>query len=160
MIKKIAIGGLVAAAIVGVGTAALAETGSSRSATAGAASAVTSGQLSTGKMGGGKAERLLAGLARRVVHGQFVTKGKDSTYVTHNVIRGTVTSVSATSITVLASDKVSEKFTVDGDTKVRVRTNGSGSAGTIAQVKSGDTVLVAGTGTGTPTANFVIDSQK
>ena len=155
MIKKIAIGGLVAAAIVGVGTAALAETGASRSAAAGVATAAAGG-----KVGGGKAERVLAGLARRVVHGTFVTHGKDSTYVTHDIIRGTVTDVSATSITVQASDKTSEKFTVDAGTKVRIRSNGSGSAGTIAQVKSGDTVLVAGTGTGTATANFVIDSQK
>ena len=155
MIKKIAIGGLVAAAIVGVGTAALAETGASRSATAGVATAAAGG-----KVGGGKAERVLAGLARRVVHGTFVTQGKDSTYVTHDIIRGTVTSVSAASITVQASDKTSEKFTVDAGTKVRIRANGSGSAGTIGQVKSGDTVLVAGTGTGTPTANYVIDSQK
>ena len=155
MIKKVAIGGLVAAAVVGVGTAAMAESGS----TGGTPSAASSAASGTGKLGGGRG-RLLAGLAKRVVHGQFVTQGKDSTFVTHEVIRGDVTSVSATSITVKAADKTSETFTVNGDTKVRIRTSGKGAAATIGQVKDGDSVLVAGTGTGTATANYIIDAQK
>jgi hypothetical protein len=160
MWKRIAIGGAVAAAIVGVGTASLAETGSTT--TPGSPAPATSGAPNASA---GKALRhhpgLARALARRTVHGQFVTQNpKTKQFVTHDVIRGSVTSVSATSITVLAADKTSETFTVNAATKVWTRTpgqKGSGKKAAIADVKTGDQVIVLGTGASTFTATRIVD---
>jgi hypothetical protein len=96
-------------------------------------------------------------MLRRLAHGQFVVKGKDGRFETHDIIRGTVTAVSATSITVQAQDKKSETFAVTKDTKVRVRDKGKGAASTISKVAKGDRVMVAGTGTSALTAKHVVD---
>ena len=87
--------------------------------------------------------------------------GKGSTsFVTHDAIRGQVTAVSATSITVKAADNVSETYAVTSSTKVRSRADGKGKAGSIGEVKSGDAVIVLGTGSGTLTATHVLDGTK
>jgi len=141
MWKKIAIAGGVCAVIVGVGTAALATAGSSPSASA-------------GKHHAGKA-------MRHALHGQWVTQDKDTkSFVTHDAIRGTVTAVSPSSITVRSLDKKSETFAVTKDTKVRIRANGKGAKGTITQVHPGDQAIVLGTGTSTLTAHGILDTGK
>ncbi|WP_375480495.1 hypothetical protein [uncultured Jatrophihabitans sp.] len=152
MYRKILIGGMTAAAIVGAGGAALAVTGSDATTSGAAAttSAAASQHAAKGKQGKNK-------LLRRLAHGQFVTKGKGGVFVTHDLIRGTVTSVSATSITVEAADKKSETFVITKDTKVRMREDGKGSASTISKVATGDKVAVAGTGASTFTAKHVVD---
>ncbi|MEP7020963.1 MAG: hypothetical protein ABI808_09945 [Pseudonocardiales bacterium] len=150
MWKKIAIAGGVCAAVAGIGTAAVATSGSS--------SKPGSPSSSTAKDHGAK-DRPGKGL-RQALHAQWVTKGKDGKFVTHDAIRGTVTAVSATSITVLAEDKKSETFTVNGDTKVRVRTNGKSAKSTVAQVHTGDKALVVGTGTTALTAKGILDAGK
>ena len=151
MYRRILIGGVTAAAIVGAGGTALAVSGSdSPSSPSGSGS--TSGQHDKQGKKGGKHK-----LLRRLEHGQFVTRGKDGKTVTHDLIRGTATSVSATSITVQAADKKSETFSVTKDTKVRVRDNGKGAASTISKVAKGDPVVVAGTGTSKLTAMHVVD---
>ena len=96
------------------------------------------------KAGHGKRSEL-----KRALHATWVTRdGKSSTsFVTHDAIRGQVTAVSATSITVKAADNVSQTYTVNSSTKVHTRADGKGKAGTISEVKSGDKVLVVGTGT-------------
>lgn len=151
MYRKILIGGVTAAAIVGAGGTALAVSGSD-STTSG--NPVTAAAKQTPAKGKGN-HRLL----RRLSHAQIVTKGKDG-FVTHDLIRGSVTAVSATSITVQAADKTSEKFVVTKDTKVRVRTAGKGAASSIDKVAVGDQVMVAGTGTSTLTAKHVVDVKK
>ena len=161
MWKKIAMGGAVAAAIVGAGTASVALTGSDTvagtAANPSAASAPGNGE------GAGQLQRHLGRhpLARLggVLHGQWVTKNKDGELVTHNEIHGTVTAVSSTSITVKASDGVTQTYAVTSDTKVHQHTKGDrrGEASEIGKVKTGDNVVVFGTGTDTLTANRILD---
>jgi hypothetical protein len=159
MYRKVLIGGVTAAAIIGAGGTALAVTGSDSPSTAGKASSSSS---STAKHAGKQAGKNKKGknggrLLRRLEHGQFVTRGKGGKTVTHDLIKGKATAVSATSITVQAADKKSETFVVNKATKVRVRDNGKGAASTIDKVAKGDAVVVAGTGTSTYTALHVVD---
>jgi hypothetical protein len=154
MWKKIAIAGGVCAAVAGIGTAAVATSGSST--TSGAPTPSTTAAAK----GHAAAKDRAAKALKHALHAQWVTKSKDNTFVTHDAIRGTVTAVSATSITVQAEDKTSETFTVNADTKIRVRTNGRGAKGTIGQVHSGDKAVVVGTGTTTLLATGIVDSAK
>jgi hypothetical protein len=153
MWKKIAVAGCTAALIGGAGTAALAATGASSSPSA----AATSGASSTTAKHPKAREALLK--LRTLQHATWVTEDKDGkTFTTHDAIRGSVTSVSPTSITVKAADNVSQTYAVNADTKVHTR--GSKDAVTIATVKSGDKVIVAGTGTTTLTATQIVDGLK
>ena len=155
MYRKVLISGVTAAAIIGAGGTALAVTGSDSSSTPakpGSSSSSTAKHDHHGKNG----KKGKKGMLRRLEHGQFVTRGKDGKTVTHDLIRGTVTSVSATSITVQAKDKKSETFAVTKDTKVRVRENGKGAESSISKVAKGDRAEVAGTGTSTYTAQHVV----
>ena len=167
MWMKVATAGSVGAIIVGAGVGALAFSGSGSSSappadvTPDAASAQTTDTL-LDVAGPGAAQ----GLPRRerirlrhFEHGEWVTR-KDSTDVTHDAIKGTVSSVEATSIQVKAADGFSLTFVVDSDTKVVLREHGKGSAkkGAIADVKTGDTVLVAGVKTASALdAKHVVD---
>ena len=158
MWKKIAIGGAVAAAVIGVGTASLAVTGDP-STTPGSGS-TTSAQANAPKPG--EHGRLRHALGRNVLHGQIVTQNpRTKQIVTHDVIRGTVTAVSATSITVRAADNTSFTYTVDSTTKVVTRTagqRGSAKKAAIGDVKVGDKVAVTGTGTTSPyAAKHIVD---
>jgi hypothetical protein len=156
MLKKIVIAGSAAAVVLGAGTAALAASGSSSSAPPSSSSSATAGAAKA-KAGHAKRSEL-----RRALHATWVTKdGKGSTtYITHDAIRGQVTAVSATSITVKAVDNVSETFAVNSSTKVHTRAAGKGVAGTMSQLKTGDKVLVAGTGTSNLTATQVVGGSK
>ena len=64
-------------------------------------------------------------LARRlekVSHAQWVSKdGKTGAFVTHDAVRGIVSSVSPTGITIRATDGTSETYTVNSATKVHVK---------------------------------------
>jgi hypothetical protein len=91
----------------------------------------------------------------RALHGTWVTDSPTGP-VTHQAIRGDVTAVSATSVTVRAKDGFSQTFAVSGDTKVRVRANGKGADSTIGAVKVGAKALVAGVGATNPTARVVV----
>ena len=96
----------------------------------------------------------------RALHATWVTDSKQGP-VTHQAIRGDVTAVSATSITVTAKDGVSMTFTVGADTRVRARVAGTGRGvkgtdSTIGAVTIGSKALVTGVGTATPTARAVV----
>lgn len=167
MYRKIAIAGATAAVIVGGGTAALAASGSS-SPTPTPPKHTSSTSAHPGNHSGkhGKHHGKLDDL-RKIVHGQFVTKGKDGAFVTHDVVRGQVSAVSATSITVAAPGTTSETYVLTKDTKVHLRPAGktkgkpaTPTAGTISSVHTGDTVVVLGTGTGTMTATRILDAGK
>jgi hypothetical protein len=180
MLKKIAvIGGLVAVAGLGLGGVALAESNSTAPQAAPAsqgdaavaaavttpASPSTTGDGTTGKGTTGKGAKAKAagrdGLARRlekVSHAQWVSKdAKTGTFVTHDAVRGVVSTVTSASITIKATDGTSETYVVDSSTKVHVKGDAKGAAGAIAQIKVGDQVGVLGTGAGTMTATQVID---
>jgi preprotein translocase subunit YajC len=94
--------------------------------------------------------------AKNFEHGTWVTSNKDGTTVTHTAFHGQVTAVSATSISVKAKDNATQTFTVNGDTKVHTRAKHTDAS--ISSVKTGDTVLVSGTGTGSVTAQQIVDS--
>lgn len=91
----------------------------------------------------------------RALHATWVTEGKNGP-VTHQAVRGEVTAVSATSVTVKARDGFSLTYAVTGDTKVRARSNGKGSDSAIGSVKVGDKALVLGVGATNPTARVVV----
>ena len=163
MLKKVVLAGAAAAVVLGAGTAALAASGSSASPKPSASSSSASGSSSSaaGKSRPAKGNPGRA-LARRALHATWVTRdGKGGGgFVTHDAIRGQVTAVSASSITVKAADDVSQTYAVTGDTKVHVRADGKGKAGSISEVKTGDRVIVLGTGTGSLTATQVLDGVK
>ena len=159
MLKKMVLAGSAAAVVLGAGTAALATSGSSTPPASSSSSAA--GTAKAGVFGKAGALAARAQL-RRALHATWVTRNaKDSSgFVTHDAIRGQVTAVSASSITVKAADNVSETYTVTGATKVRTRADGKGKAGSIGEVKNGDRVIVVGTGSGTLTATHVLDGGQ
>lgn len=104
----------------------------------------------------GKADRKgLRARLLRALHATWVTESKNGP-VTHQAVRGEVTAVSATSVTVKARDGFSLTYTLTGDTKVRARSNGKGSGSAIGSVKVGDKALVLGVGATSPTARVVV----
>ncbi len=91
---------------------------------------------------------------RHVLHATWVTGGAKPT--THDAIRGEVTAVSASSITVRARDGVSMTFAVTSSTKVRERHAGKGTDSSIGKVAVGDRALVTGVGSSGLTARHVV----
>jgi hypothetical protein len=167
MWNKIAIAAGAGAVLIGGGAAAVAAAASadtSGSGTASSPSASPSGASAPAKPGHPGRGLRLGGALGRFEHAEWVSKDGTAN-VTHDAIHGTVSSVSATSISVKASDGYSLTFTVNADTKVRVRDTSStgkraGQAGTIADVKTGDNVLVSGIKSGsTVTAKHVLDGR-
>jgi preprotein translocase subunit YajC len=166
--RKIAMAGATAAVIVGAGTAALAVSGASTS-TNGSGSSNSSHAWSPGRHHGwGRMHHgmLRHQMLRRALHGSIVTGGKNG-YVVHSGIRGTASSVSATSITVKAADGFTQTFTVAKTTRVRVLAMNQRprrQSSNISDVKSGDTVAVLGkapeSSHGDPTASIVLDLKK
>jgi len=157
MFRKIAIAGATAAVIVGAGTAALAASGSSSSGTPSTASSTSSSSSSADNRLGRFARRhpgIAAAISHHAVHGVIVTKDDSGKYVTHDGILGAVTAVSSSSITIKSSDGFAQRFSINSDTKVRVKADGKGA--TISAVHVGDHVGVVGTGTGTPVATYVV----
>jgi hypothetical protein len=165
--KKIVLAASSAAMVLGAGTAALAVSGANspsapapQSAAAGASGANAAG-------GAAKAARPGMRALKRALHAQWVTRDRHNAnaFVTHDAIRGAVTAVSATSITVKAADGVSQTYAVTGTTKVHLRTAAAsgtrgGAAGTIGDVHAGDKVAVVGTGTTSLTAGHIVDGTK
>jgi hypothetical protein len=120
-----------------------------------AADVPTAGETPDGGDRRGLRARLL-----RALHATWVTNGKRGP-VTHQAIRGDVTAVSATSITVKAKDGFSLSFTVTTDTMVRERVAGSGratkaTASSISAIKVGAKALVTGVGATNPTARVIV----
>jgi hypothetical protein len=182
MWKKIAVIGGTAAIIGGAGTAAFASSAtatstpspSSTSAASDSAAAVPNPEAG---------RRTRADRIRQAVHATWVTQNKRTkAFTTHDAIRGLVTAVSPTSITVRAADSTTQTYLVTARTKVftrAARTEASKTpasktaapktatrtalprtAVSIADVKTGDSVLVAGTGTTTLSAVRVVDVRK
>ncbi len=165
MYRKVLLGGVTVAAIVGAGGTAIALTGSDSLTPTPTPLSTSNAKPAPGNKNADhkKGKHGMGGKLGRLAHGEFVTKGKDGKFVTHDLITGTVSSVSSTSITVVAADKKSETFSVTEDTVVRARTagvKGKGAASTISKVAVGDSVFVAGTGTNTLTAKHVVDLGK
>jgi hypothetical protein len=165
MYRKIAAVVGTAAVILGAGTAALAASGPDATGGTGSTSAPATSTPAPGNNTAGRRRHVERALVRHAVHGSIVTQGKNG-YVRHTGIRGTITAVSPTALTVKATDGTTQTFVLMKATKVRERTPGQakGSPGTISQLKTGDDVGVLGRGpesaTGVPSAAFVVDGLK
>jgi hypothetical protein len=152
--------GVVAASAViigGAGTVAVAASGTTPTPSS-SSSSVASDSPATGSSTKAGKHRGQARL-RVAVHVTWVSRNKKTkTFTTHEAIRGHVSAVSPTSVTVKAADGVTESFVVSSATTVHTR--GNKAAASIADVKIGDPVRVAGTGTTTLTAKRVMDAKK
>jgi len=183
MMKKIVLAASAAVVVLGAGTAALAASGGSSpssSAASPSAKANPSGAPDDqgraaapnapdrpGARGRGKGHRPELRALGRALHAQWVTRDRDdaNAFITHDAIRGSVTAVSGSSITVKALDGVSQTYAITSTTKVHLRKgqpgNGKGgAAGTISDVHTGDKVAVAGTGTTSLTAQHIVDGTE
>lgn len=98
------------------------------------------------------------GVAGPGIHGEFTVKNKDGSYTTLVTQRGTVQSVSDTSISVKSDDGFTQSFAITTSTTiVKLPASGTGTQGkrpspqTIkaTDLKAGDTVAVSGTKSGT-----------
>jgi hypothetical protein len=163
MWKKIAVAGGAGVAVLAVAAAALAQqTGSAPSPSPAASGSPASSATSAPKPQKHEAAKRLALRLRNFEHAEWVSRDNSKHVdVTHDAIRGSVTAVNSTSISVKAIDGFSLSYTINGDTKVAERDNGKGSAkkGTIGDVKTGDHVVVTGVKAGTVlTANRVLDT--
>lgn len=144
MWKKIAAAAGTGAVILGAGGAAMAATGSN-------------GQAATTSNSASAAHAKAHHRELRGIHDTFVTGNATKGFVTHDGIRGLVTAVSPTSISVKASDRTTDTFVVGSATKVHVKADGKRVTGNIDQVKVGDHARVLGTGTTTLTAKHIRD---
>ena len=182
MWKKATIGGLAAVALV-AGGAGVAIAHAEGTSTPAAATATPTGSATTGTAttapgatgtktkGTGKTKGTAAdqaadgakavfGKLKDLQHAEWVTKGSANAYVTHEAILGTVQAVSASSITVTSADGTSMTFAVNDQTAVRQHAKKGATASTtkptIADVKTGESVLVAGSKAPDLTAQHVL----
>jgi hypothetical protein len=154
--RKVALGvaGVAAAGVLGTAgvAAATSENGTPAATTAsGTASGTASAAPGSGtatpadRAGTGTRHKIRRAAIARGMHGEWVVKGKDGKPVTLLTIRGEITAISPTSITVKAEDGVSETFTVNSDTKVKGADVTSisgvkvGAKGAMVGVKNGNT---------------------
>ena len=157
MWKTIAVVGATAAIIGGAGAAAVAASGTTTPTPAASSSSSALGNSAKGATAEARKKQDVDRL-RRAVHATWVTENKKTLkFTTHDAIRGRVTAVSPTSITVQAADNVSEAYVLNSATRVHARANKA--AASITDVKTGDPVWVAGTGTTTLTASRVVDTK-
>lgn len=98
------------------------------------------------------------GIAGPGIHGEFTVKNKDGSYTTLVSQRGTVQSVSDSSISVKSDDGFTQSYAITSSTTiVKLPASGTGTQGrrpspqTIkaTDLKAGDTVAVSGTKSGT-----------
>lgn len=90
-----------------------------------------------------------------VVHGQLTVPKSGGGYQTIDVQSGTVSAVSATSITIHSADGYSATYTITASTEVNAESAGIGS------VKTGDTVFVTATVSGgSSTAASITDTTS
>ena len=172
MLKKlVVIGGTVA--LIGGGTAAFASSATATPTPSTASVSATSDTFATTAKPEDGRQAGANGL-RWAVHATWVIQNKKTkTFTTHDAIRGQVSAVSPTSITILAADSTTETYLINSKTKVFTRaarteaskaatskTDLARKAASISDVKTGDFVLVGGTGTTALTAVRVVDIQK
>ncbi len=151
MLNKTVIATAVGAAVLlGGGGAALAATSPS-----GSSQAVAPTTASTGKAHHTGKDREKA---FRGEYAQWTSyDAKTKTTVVHDGVRGTVSSVSPTSISIKTADGTVKTYTVTTSTKVHAKGDTKTTPGTISQVKPGDRAEVLGTGSTTFTATRIHD---
>ncbi|MBV9919403.1 MAG: hypothetical protein JOY78_00910 [Pseudonocardia sp.] len=91
-------------------------------------------------------------------YAQWTTFDKTTNTATvHHAIRGTISTVSSTSVSIKAADGATQTFAVGNGTKVHVKGDRKPDPGSMGQVKVGDRAAVVGTGSDTFTATHVLD---
>jgi hypothetical protein len=153
--------GWVTVGAVAVGGVATAATTTSSDPSKPAASNATNAATppANAKKKWGKRGGELGRLEGRLLHGQFVVRGKDNKPTTLAEQRGTVsavspTSISPTSISLTSTDGFSQTYVVNVDTKVRIDRKKS----SIADVKLGQTAtVIAGVSGTTETAKRIVE---
>lgn len=144
-----------AALSVGGVTAAYASTSSG-----GSAPAVTSGSSKTTTAHSGRhAAKKHRPLTARALHVTWVTgasKKTEGKSVTHDAVRGIVTSASASSVTVRAKDGFSQTYAIDDKTKVRERKGHQVAQSSASKITKGMHARVIGIGSvSSPTATHI-----
>ena len=146
------------AGVVGIGVASADPTTSpspGASATPGGSATAKPGRVDKADKGAKGGHHAKGDLTRRALHGEVTFGGAK-----HKVVdfqRGTVSAVSATSITVQSKDGYSATYVVDAKTKVRQAKEQA----TMGDVKTGDKVRVVGVKDGsTVTATRIADRTK
>jgi hypothetical protein len=143
--RPMVVGGVAAVAVIagaGIGLAATnhpAPTATTTSALSAAASPSPSASATTGKHHGRHSRGFGFGGGfglGGVLHGQVTVRKAGGTYETLDVQRGTVTSVSSSSLTIKSADGYTATYAVSSSTTVDAEAAGIGS------VKSGDSVFV------------------
>jgi hypothetical protein len=158
MWKKVVIASGIGALNIGSGGAALAASTSSTSPSPATSSTSTPSAGKAASTSGPVKHHRRRDPLLRAEHAQWVTHDKKTnTNVTHDEIRGTVTAVSPTSISVKATDGTTETYSVASTSKVHAKGDTKTSPGTISQVKVGDRAIVVGTGSSTYAATRIID---
>lgn len=94
-----------------------------------------------GRGGPGALGGLLGGPQGEMLHGEATVENKDGATERIRAVRGEVTEVSDTSITVRASDGFTQTYVITADTKIHV---GPGEASTVADIAVGYQAVVAG----------------
>lgn len=162
---SLAAGAVLATSITGIAMAAdSSPSPSSSSSSSSGASGATDpaggpagdGQRGGPRDGGPGRGGMLGAPGTEPLHGEIVVQAEDGTVSTVRMIRGTVTAVSSTSITVKAEDGYSTTFAVDASTTVHsgLRPHGKpgdaavDTAGSISDVAVGDVADVHGTVSG------------
>ena len=143
--RKVALGvaGVVAAGVLG--TAGVAAATGETSTPKPAASSAPSGTAAP-TADKDKKDRARHALRARGMHGEWVVKGKDGKPVTLVSVRGTVSAVGPTSVTVKAEDGYTATFTANPETKVKGADVDSitdvkvGAKGAVIGVKNGNTL--------------------
>ena len=131
--RKVALGVAAVVATGVIGTAGVAA------ATAPSSAAPTPSASEQAPAPAGTAKERRHALRVRGMHGEWVVKGKDGKPVTLVSIRGTVTAVGPTSVTVKAEDGYTATYTANADTRVR-----GADVDAITDVKVGDRGAVVG----------------
>lgn len=143
----LAVAGVAAAGVLGTAGVAAATAENSAPAPAGTAAPDTAEPT--------KKDRVKDVLRARGMHGEWVVKGKGGEPVTLVSVRGTVTAVGPTSVTVRAEDGYTATFAANGDTKVR-----GADVDSIAEVKVGAKGAVVGVKDGTTVTARAIVVRK
>lgn len=171
------LGSIAAGAVLATGVTGLALADDTATPSPGASSSAPGSDASSGAMGqrgpgqgmhdgrggpGGPGDQgglgglhgMRGGPMGEALHGELVVKAEDGTISTVRQIRGTVSAVTSTSITVKAEDGYTATFAVDADTEVRTglprrdRGTEASTAQSIADVSVGDVAHVRGTVSG------------
>ncbi|HST65248.1 MAG TPA: hypothetical protein VLM05_08675 [Mycobacteriales bacterium] len=145
--RKLALGvaGVVAAGVLGTAGVAAATSDPTTPAPAASSAPSSSPSAGTADKHKGAKHKARRALIARGMHGEFVVKGKDGKPVTLVTIRGQVTAVGPTSVTVKAEDGFTTTFVANADTKVRgadvtkIADVKVGAKGAVLGVKSGNT---------------------